>query len=207
MSTPSHPVPQAVIFDLGKVLLDFDYSIAARALCPGSAFEPEEFKRVVDQSPLLHRFESGELTNEEFYFEVRDLTRYPGTFAEFAAAFGDIFAEIQPMISWQQELRLRGIPTWIFSNTNDLAVGHIRERFPFFHGFDGYVLSHEIRAMKPLAASYEAIERQTGRQGGELIYLDDRWENIAGAQQRGWRTVHHTDPAESIRVVRAALGW
>jgi FMN phosphatase YigB (HAD superfamily) len=201
------PVPQAVIFDLGKVLLDFDYTIAARALSPHSNFDAVEFKRVVDQSPLLHRFESGGLTNEQFFEEIRQLTGYRGSYAEFAASFGDIFCEIDQMIRLQAELKERGIPTWIFSNTNDLAVGHIKERFPFFHGFDGYVMSHQIGAMKPLPASYEAVERQTGRRGAELLYLDDRDENIAGAVQRGWQTVHHLDPHESVRTVRQRLGW
>lgn len=197
--------PRAIIFDLGKVLLDFDYTRAARALSPHSALAPTEFKRVVDQSPLLHQFESGGLTNEEFYREVSRLTQYRGSFDEFAAAFGDIFDEIEPMVELQRQLRDRGIPTWIFSNTNDLAVGHIRRRYPFFGGFHGYVFSHEIGAMKPLPASYESVERQTGHRGPELLYLDDRLENIEGARLRGWRTIHHAEPADSIRQVLSAL--
>jgi putative hydrolase of the HAD superfamily len=199
--------PRAVIFDLGKVLLDFDYTRAARALSSHSALAPTEFKRVVDQSPLLHQFESGGLTNQEFYQEVSRLTQYRGSFDEFAAAFGDIFDEIEPMIALQRQLRERGIPTWIFSNTNDLAVGHIRRRYPFFAGFQGYVLSHEIGAMKPLPASYESVEARTGHRGADLLYLDDRLENIEGARQRGWRTIHHAVPAESIQQVLTALEW
>ncbi len=199
------PAPRAVIFDLGKVLLDFDYTIAARNLSPFSRLDPVEFKRVVDQSPLLHRFESGGLTNEEFYIEVAQLTGYRGTFPQFAAAFGDIFTAIIPMIGLQQALRARGIATWIFSNTNGLAVGHIRQRFSFFGHFDGYVLSHEIGAMKPLPASYEAVEQATGVQGSELLYLDDRPENIDGGRERGWRTVLHADPDASITEVWKAF--
>ncbi len=196
---------RAVIFDLGKVLLDFDYTRAAQALAPHSHLTPVEFKRVVDQSPLLHQFESGRLNNEEFYREVCQMTGYRGGFDAFASAFGDIFDEIEPMITLQSELRRDGIPTWIFSNTNDLAVGHIRRRFPFFSDFDGYILSHEIRAMKPLPASYESVEQQTGLRGAELLYLDDRLENIEGARTRGWRTVHHLDPRDTIEQVRKTL--
>ena len=204
---PAPVVPRAVIFDLGKVLLDFDYAIAARTLSPLSRLDAAAFKRVLDQSPLLHEFESGRLTNAEFHGEVRNLTGYTGEYDQFAAAFGDIFAEIPPMIALQRELRTRGVPTWVFSNTNDLAVGHIRRRFPFFNEFDGYVLSHEIRAMKPLPASYEAIERQTGRRGAELLYLDDRAENIEGARARGWRTILHADHAASVGQVGATFGF
>lgn len=195
---PSIPIrPRAVIFDLGKVLLDFDYMIAARTLSPRSRLAPEDFKRVLDQSPLLLQYESGRLTTAGFETEVRTLTGYTGTPGEFRDAFGDIFAGIPEMIALQDGLRRQGIPTYIFSNTNEIAVDHIRSRFPFFGRFDGLVLSYEIKSMKPEDASYGAVERLTGLQGPDLLYLDDRAENIAGAHSRGWQTIQHTSAADT----------
>jgi len=55
---------------------------------------------------------------------------------------------------WKQK-----IPTYIFSNTNEIAVGHIRRSFPFFTAFDGYILSYEVGAMKPGPKIYEALEK------------------------------------------------
>ena len=57
------------------------------------------------------------------------------------------------MIQLHAALRQQGIPTYIFSNTNELAVSHIRRTFPFFANFDGYILSYEHGAMKPDAGS------------------------------------------------------
>ena len=73
-----------------------------------------------------------------------------------------------PMVEIHARLRRRGIPTYIFSNTNELAVGHIRSSYPFFSEFDGYILSYEHGAMKPAAKLYEVVERQTGRRGAEI---------------------------------------
>ena len=56
---PSTVPPRAVVFDLGKVLLDFDYGRAARTLSVHSDVSATEFRAIVDQSPLLHRFETG----------------------------------------------------------------------------------------------------------------------------------------------------
>jgi FMN phosphatase YigB (HAD superfamily) len=197
---PSTP-PRAVVFDLGKVLLDFDYRIAARTLAAKSRFEAEEFKRVVDQSPLLHRYESAAITTAEFFAEVAQLTGYHGTVAEFRAAFGDIFSEIPAMLALHRELRVRDIPTFIFSNTNEIAVGHIQERFPFFANFTGYVYSHEVGCMKPAPKIYEAIETLTSLTGADLLYLDDRAENIAAGAARGWQTILHHDPAVTVPAV------
>jgi HAD superfamily hydrolase (TIGR01509 family) len=110
------------------------------------------------------------------------------------------------MIALQQSLRSRGIPTWIFSNTNDLAVSFIRSRFPFFSGFDGHVLSYKIGSMKPEPASYEAVERATGRRGAAILFLDDREENVMGGHARGWQIIHHRDPAETMPRVHRLLG-
>lgn len=193
----SHPVsapPRAVVFDLGKVLLDFDYHIAARTLSPHSRLPAVEFKQVIDQSPLLHRYESGTLTTAQFEAEVRQLTGYSGPATHFRNAFADIFAEIPDMTALHRGLREHGIPTYIFSNTNEIAVGHIRDRFPFFGNFDGFVLSYEIGVMKPAPDAYAAVERLTGATGPDLLYLDDRAENIETGARRGWRTILHTDP-------------
>ena len=202
-----HPIrPRAVVFDLGKVLLDFDYNIAARTLSPHSRLGPDDFKQVLDQSPLLHHYESGRITTAEFEAEVRKLTGYAGTADHVRAAFADIFAEIPEMIALQDGLRRQGIPTYIFSNTNEIAVGHIRARYPFFGGFDGLVLSYEIGAMKPLGASYVAVERHTGLSGTELLYVDDRAENIAGGESRGWQSLLHVTPAITIAEVLRRIG-
>ncbi len=190
--------PKAVVFDLGKVLLEFDYQRAADVLGPHSSFTASELKQVIDQTPLLHRYETGLMTTPEFVAAVRTTTGYHGPEELFHDTFGDIFWEIPEMIQLQQQLRKRGIPTYIFSNTNELAVRKIRSRFPFFHDFDGYIFSYEVSSMKPAPRIYEALEQLTGLNGADLIYLDDRRENIDAGAARGWRTVLHSDPVVTV---------
>ncbi len=101
------------------------------------------------------------------------------------------------MIELHAGLRRRGIPTWIFSNTNDLAIEHIRRSFPFFANFDGYIYSYEVGVMKPRAGIYAALEKRTGRHGGEILYLDDRPENAAAGAARGWQAILHETPEKT----------
>jgi FMN phosphatase YigB (HAD superfamily) len=204
MTTKAQP-PAVVAFDLGKVLLDFDYSIGARKLATQSDLPATEFQRQLDQSPLLHTYESGGITRAQFFDHIRSITGYRGSLAEFSASFADIFSEIPEMIALHAAVRERGVPVFIFSNTNDLAIEHVRSRFPFFAGFTGYIFSHEVGAMKPAPKIYEALEAVCGQRGDRILYVDDRAENIAVAAARGWRTVLHTDPARS-RAAFAATG-
>jgi FMN phosphatase YigB (HAD superfamily) len=196
---------KAVVFDLGKVLVDFDYSIAARKLVENSAKPASEIQKMLDHSPLLYRFESAGMTNEEFYGEFCREAGFNGNYDLFAAAFGDIFSEMPEMIRFQQQLRSKQVPTYILSNTNGIAIGHIRRNFQFFANFDGYVLSYEQGALKPHAPIYEAAERMIGARGQELVFIDDRPENCEGAEKLDWRTVCHREPAETISFVEKLL--
>jgi HAD superfamily hydrolase (TIGR01509 family) len=196
-------LPEAVIFDLGKVLLEFDYGIAARVLAPWCIISEARLKENIDQSPLLLRYETGLMSTEEFYQAFQRASGCRCGIADFENAIGDIFSPIPPMIALHESIRKAGIPTYIFSNTNALAVRCIRHKFPFFAHFDGYVLSYEHRSMKPDARIYEAVEKMTGKTGASLLYIDDRPENVSAGRERGWQAVLHRAPESTTAAVNA----
>ncbi|HEX4262772.1 MAG TPA: HAD family hydrolase [Verrucomicrobiae bacterium] len=191
-----------LVFDLGKVLVDFDYSIAARRIVPlcTSSMDPAKF--FSEHADLLTSYEMGKVTTQGFFNQMKAATGFSGEQVEFNAFFADIFTPIQPMIDLHGELKKTTLPTYIFSNTNDLAVEHIRNRFPFFSEFDGYVLSYEHGAMKPGAKLYQIVERMSGRRGPEIFYIDDRPENVAAAVARGWQAVLHESPAATREAIQ-----
>ncbi len=195
-------IPSVVVFDLGKVLVDFDYGIAARRIAARGRISMAEIAQFINQSPLFYQYESGALTTTQFFDEVCRVTGFQGSLDEFGQCFADIFVEIDPMIRMQAELRQRRIPTYVFSNTNELAAEHIRRSFPFYANFDGYILSYEHGAMKPDAQIYEVVERKAGRRGADLLYLDDRPENVAAGAARGWQIILQESPEKSLAAVR-----
>ena len=193
--------PKIIVFDLGKVLVDFDYSIAIPRIAAHGTLSAAEIKTFFFQSHLLVDYECGRLTRLEFFELARQVTVFQGTMEEFGEFFADIFTAIPPMIELHAELHRRGIPTYIFSNTNDLAIEHVRRNFPFFRNFDGYIYSYEVKAMKPDPKIYEVLEKLTGRRGAEILYLDDRPENVAGGIARNWRTILHETPEKTREAV------
>ena len=197
--------PSIVVFDLGKVLLDFDYSIAGRRIAARSKMSAAEVQQFLDHSPLLYRYETGLMTRQEFFETVREHTGFGGSLEEFGEFFADIFTEMPEMTALHATLRRKGIPTYIFSNTNDLAVEHVRRAFPFFANFDGYIFSYEVGAMKPAAKIYDQLEALSGKCGAEILYLDDRQENVDAGAARGWQVILQTNP-EKTRTSIAKLG-
>jgi FMN phosphatase YigB (HAD superfamily) len=190
-----------LIFDLGKVLVDFDYSIAARKIAERSTRAPEDLHSFLGDSPILVQYETGRISRTEVFDAIHTATGFQGTLEEFGGYFSEIFSEIPEMIALHAELKRRGFKTYIFSNTNDLAIEHVRRDFPFFAKFDGYIFSYEVGAMKPQAKIYKAMEQLCGRHGADLIYIDDRAENVAAGALRGWQAIHHESPVKT----RAAL--
>lgn len=196
---------QTIVFDLGKVLVDFDYGIAARKIASRGTLPVHELGHFLAHSPLLYRYETGLLTDEQFYRELCQASGFCGNLEEFSSCFADIFVPIEPMVELQATLRKRGLTTYIFSNTNGLAVSHIRRNFNFFNNFDGYILSYEHGAMKPDPKLYEVVEGHTSRRGSEILYLDDRPENIEAGASRGWQVILQETP-DKTRTAIEQLG-
>lgn len=194
--------PQVVVFDLGKVLVDFDYMIAARAIAAKAKASAEAVFEVIHGSPLQIRFEHGQITNEEFYNEVRSATGFQSDFEEFASRFSDIFTAMPQMVELQAALKQKGVPTFIFSNTNRLQLAHIRRTFPFFSGFTGYIYSYEHGAMKPQPKLYDVVERETKKRGEQILYIDDRLENVEAGAARGWRVILQETPEKTLAEFR-----
>ncbi|MFN7138840.1 MAG: HAD family hydrolase [Limisphaerales bacterium] len=195
--------PETVVFDLGKVLVDFDYGHAAKRIADRCDGRECDIRGMIDQSPLLIRFETGLITTEDFFSAVKDAAGFLGDVDEFGPLFGDIFSEIEPMVAFNESLRSRNIPTFIFSNTNPLAVEHIRRTLPFFNNFSDFILSYEHGSMKPNAKIYEVVERISGKKGDAILYIDDRLENIEAGAKRGWQTIHHTSVKETLNKAKS----
>jgi len=195
------PRPQSIVFDLGKVLLDFDYNIAARRIAARCGTASDEIHRFIAQSPLLFRYETGLMTKAEFYREICAHTGFGDDLEIFSGFFSDIFSPIEPMVQLQTRLREQGFPSYIFSNTNDLAIHHIRRNFPFFANFDGYIFSYEHGSMKPDAKLYDVVEKQTGNRGADILYLDDRPENVEAGVARGWQVILQESPEKTLAAI------
>lgn len=198
--------PKAVVFDLGKVLLDFDYGLVVRRIQKRCRLSLAELEALINQSPLLLRYESNGLTTAQFFAEIQAASGFCGDLQEFREMFADIFTPIPAMVQLHAQLRRAGVPTYLFSNTNELAIGHISDRFSFYRDFDGYILSFEHNAMKPAPELYEIVERTSRQRGPDLLYIDDRPENIVTGQQRGWRTIlHHSPQQTQAEVLKTGL--
>jgi len=186
-----------VAFDIGKVLLDFDYRIFVNRMAPRTNMDELALNAYLNQSPLLAKYESGQLTSKEFTQVVQHETGFEGLENEFVAFFEKIFTPIPDVIEMHRVIAKGGMATYTFSNTNEMAVRHMSRAYDFWPRFTGHVLSYEVKALKPEAKMYEYLEQTAGCCGGEIAYVDDRPENIEAGRARGWNVIQQITPKET----------
>lgn len=182
----------AVIFDIGNVLLTFDYFIAERALVAhtGIGAPPS----VEDLHPHRIDHETGRSTREDFIRIVRDAFAHDGPEDHFMEIWTRIFQVNEPMVGWARSLHGR-TPLYLLSNIGCIHHDHIFAEYEFFGSlFRDGIYSYKAGVMKPEGRIFELARTQFGVDPARTLYIDDLEENVRGAEAAGF-IGHHYDPA------------
>jgi len=180
----------AVCFDLGKVLLDFDKEAMLVRMAEKSPLAPEEIARLIQEDPLGLAYEQGAITSAKFFSHLKKLLRYKGTAKELRACFNEIFTPLPDHIALAALLAPH-YPLALLSNTNEAHIVHAEATYSFFSLFRTRIYSHQVKAMKPDRAIYQAtLTALGGIDPLEILFIDDIEANILGAVQLGWQTIH-----------------
>jgi putative hydrolase of the HAD superfamily len=163
---------KAVILDLGRVLLDFDFERGYRALEGRCPYDAPEIRRRLAASGLVERFETGLVEPHDFFAQLSTMLSLRMDYEEFCRLWSSIFTE--PLIP---ESLVAGLAARyrlvLLSNTNAIHFEMLRHRLPALRHFHHLVLSHEVKAMKPRPEMYRAALECAGCRPEECFYTDD----------------------------------
>jgi putative hydrolase of the HAD superfamily len=179
----------AILSDVGKVLIDFDFSIASRRLAQQCDHPAETVLTLFDD--IKGPYEVGEIDDAEFVRQGMALTGFRGTPEEFEAIWCEIFAQNEPMHATLGALAGR-LPMHLLSNTNELHKVYFLREFPIFQHFQGGVYSHTARCAKPGEEIFLKTAAQLNLDPERTFYIDDLAANIATAARLGFRTFHYS---------------
>lgn len=177
---------KAFIFDIGNVLLPFDFSVALRKL-NGTSGVDSLAQRI---EPVKRACESGRIGRAEFLKRIRCVLQYEGGEAELVAAWEDIFTENGPMSDLVRALHPRH-PLYLLSNTSGLHLDYVSRVYPVFNCFSGGVYSYKAKCMKPDRLIYEIALRQFGVEPDETVFIDDMQPNVDAALELGFRAIRY----------------
>ena len=199
LETVSHP--QFVYFDLGNVLLTFDHSVAMSRVASRTGVSTADVEAAIFQSGLQQDYELGTISSDEFASRVADALKVAIAPNDVWLLCSDIFslnASIVPIVT---HLASGGYPLGILSNTCEAHWKHIenqsytilRELFPI------RVLSYEERLAKPNPEIFRLAADRAGTEIGDILFIDDRPENITGAKNAGMDAVQYHNVPQLVR--------
>ncbi|MBN2831097.1 MAG: hypothetical protein JXL82_02305, partial [Candidatus Omnitrophica bacterium] len=142
---------KAIVFDLGNVLVDFDYSIAAKRMAHFSGIDFKNIPRILLSSDITGLFEEGKILPEDFFLKIKDMLNLNISYERFISIWNEVFflsAKNRSVYSLANGLR-KNYRIAMLSNINILHYEYLRKRFPVFNIFDEVFISCKMGMIKP----------------------------------------------------------
>ncbi|CCQ74647.1 HAD family phosphatase [Magnetospira sp. QH-2] len=197
--------PSAVVFDLGGVLVAWDPRHLYRKLIPDET-ALEAFLGSVCTDEWNAQQDAGRSTADGTddlvtqFPEHEDLIRaYYGRWIEMVPG------PIDGAESLIRDLKKAGVPLLGLSNCAQETFETACEAYPFLNLFDDWVVSAREKVMKPDPEIYRIVTGRSGYAPHQLVFVDDRIENVEGARSQGWQG-HHFKEASLLRNELASFG-
>lgn len=190
-----------ILFDIGNVLLSFDYKESLHGLIPPELGDAAVRLRLLDEK--REELECGRITADDFVAWSLDVLGSRATPQEFVAAWRSIFTPIPETWRLAEKWAGEGHRLILFSNINAIHHPWIFEAYPVFAHFHGAVMSYEIGCMKPHDDFYRIAIEKYALIPEQTFYIDDLPANIAAGEKFGFHC-HIYDRRNHAALVDAA---
>ncbi len=193
---------KTIIFDLGRVVVNFDYRRGYRALEGLCRYSAADIPVCLSATGLVGPFETGLIDPRDFYSRIAEALGLTIDYARFCEIWSCIFAEAllpESLLEWLAA-RYRLI---LLSNTNAIHFESIRAAYPHLRHFHQFVLSYEVKAMKPRPEIYRAAIDAAQCRAEECFFTDDILEYVEAARQLGIDAVQFESREQIERELRA----
>ena len=179
---------EAVIFDIGNVLVLFDWQLAEQQIRLRIGNDTEAAR---DEFFLLQeRFEVGQVSREVFLQSAIRILDFRGRTDEFAAIWNSIFSSNEKMEEFIVRLK-ESSPLYLLSNTSELHLTYLEERFQVLQHFADGVYSFRVQCAKPGRKIFEIAAKQLGVTPSRTLFVDDLAPNIESAADCGFQTIRY----------------
>ncbi len=180
---------KAVIFDLGRVIVDVDIARLADHL--GTVLtrgDPVQTISRMMSDPLVVQYDKGQITPEQFHADLCRRFGLKVPLSQFSRLWCDIFTPIPGMEDLLRSLHGR-LPLGLLSDTDILHWRHIRNHFPIVSIFPHPVLSFQVGTMKPDPVIFRRAADSVCTPPENCLYIDDLPANVQGACGIGMEAV------------------
>ena len=194
---------KALLFDLGKVVVDFNFELGLERLVGNCGLPLEEFKNVLFDKEWIRPYERGEISTAEYHRHLCEAGQLRMDLATFHDSWSSVF--LPDLLVPEDLLSELGqlYPLILVSNTNESHVDYIARNYGVFRYFDSKIFSHVVGSLKPDRKIYEAAIAASGHPAETLFFTDDREENIQAAVDIGMRAHQFTTVPLLVEALRS----
>lgn len=196
----------ALLFDLGRVVIDIDFQKAHACWAGHAGCTPSDIAARFVRDEAYWHHEIGKISDADYFASLRASLGIPLSDEQFLEGWNAIFAGEMPGIDALLARAGKHLPLFAFSNTNAAHVAHFPPLYAdVLRHFRKVFFSSTIGLRKPDADAYRHVVDAIGVPASRIVFFDDLAENIEGARAVGIHAVHVKSSAD-IAAALAALG-
>ncbi|MEZ5172307.1 MAG: HAD family phosphatase [Bacteroidia bacterium] len=185
----------AIIFDLGGVILNIDYQLPVKAFKKLGIDDFASHFSQAAQSSLLDDYETGKISSEEFLEAIRTLVKPEFGDREIIQAWNSILLDLPENRLFTLEKAAENHRIFLLSNTNDLHIQEFNSYLLEEHNipslepfFESLYLSYEVGLRKPDRRIFEYVLQDAGLDPQSTLFIDDSVQHIQSAAELGINT-------------------
>ncbi|MFW9937593.1 MAG: HAD family hydrolase [Candidatus Thorarchaeota archaeon] len=188
---------KCVIFDLGDVIIDLDFSRFFNEVITESPLNKPQTPIMLEFFRQSDTYHQGKITDQEFYQQACEILQVCMlNQSQFFDAFNSIIADLNlEMVELIRKIRqFNKLKLMCMSNINSSHWNHLKkQQWDIWELFDEFILSHEIQMTKPDPKIYKYAIKKAGCKPKEILFIDDGRNNVRAANELGINAIRYTD--------------
>ena len=189
---------EAIIFDLGGVLLNIDYHKTIQAFKKLGIKNFDEVYTQAQQSELFNRLETGMISEDTFFQDINNIANTSFSNEDISQAWNAMLLDLPKHRVKLLKKMAKSIPIFLLSNTNSIHLKAFQSEIEMAYGrkdlleelFVETFYSHLIHARKPDSEAFHIIIDKYDLNPGKTLFIDDSEQHIIGAKKIGLHTHH-----------------
>ncbi len=196
---------RTIIFDIGRVLVRLNISLAQKGLARGLRLSPEELWAAIEKDPRWQDWQEGRMSAHDWHQNLTSRFGLSMDFSEFRTVWNSALdpAPIHPESLFEglaKKYRLG-----LLSNTDPIHVEMLESEYGFYRFFPAQTRTYScvVGASKPDPVIFQHALKACKAKAQETVYIDDILAYVEAAQRLGITGVHFKSPPQLARDLAA----
>ena len=195
-----------VIFDVGNVLVDFDWEGFIHRMFPGREELISELDSAVWGNGRWDRLDAGDEPEEVFANIIAHAPEHEHELRKVFENVGDTLRKRPATPIWLKDIKSRGYRVLYLSNYSHYVMEKNPDVLDFLPLMDGGVFSCDVKLIKPDRKIYECITEKYNLVPSECVFIDDIERNVKAAKDFGFNAIRFITLEQAQRDLNAILG-